>query len=140
MNSPRQMLTVTDHNRSFIDMTYVYPVVSRRADGVSVGINLNPNNACNWHCAYCQVPDLVRGRAPAIDLARLEAELRGFLADLIHGSWMERHVPEGARVIRDIAFSGNGEATTAEVFPEAVALVLRLHDEFGLSAQAVPVR
>ena len=53
---------------------------------------------------------------------------------------MERHVPEGARVIRDIAFSGNGEATSAEVFPEAVALVLRLHDEFGLSAQAVPVR
>ena len=82
----------------------------------------------------------MRGKAPAIDLARLEAELRGFLADLIHGDWMTRHVPEGARVIRDIAFSGNGEATSAEVFPEAVALVLGLRDEFGLSPQAVPVR
>lgn len=44
MNTRQQMLTVTDHNRSYIDMTYVYPVVSRRARGVSVGINLNPNN------------------------------------------------------------------------------------------------
>jgi hypothetical protein len=67
-----------DHNRSFIDMTYVYPVVSRRAGGVSVGINLNPNNACNWHCAYCQVPGLVRGAAPEIDLALLARELAGF--------------------------------------------------------------
>ncbi len=72
MNSSQQMLSVSDHNRSFISMTYVYPVVSRRAGGVSVGINLNPNNACNWHCAYCQVPDLVRGAAPEIDLEQVE--------------------------------------------------------------------
>ena len=92
MNSSHEMppgtvatLKVSDHDRDLAGLTYVYPVLSRRAGGVSIGINLNPNNACNWHCAYCQVPDLVRGRAPAIDLARLEAELRGFLADLIHG-------------------------------------------------------
>lgn len=133
-------LKVDNHDRDLAGLTYVYPVLSRRAGGVSVGINLNPNDACNWHCAYCQVPGLVRGKAPAIDLARLEAELRGFLADLIHGSWMERFVPEGARVIRDIAFSGNGEPTSAELFPEAVALVLRLRDEFGLAPQAVPLR
>lgn len=140
MNSSQQMLSVSDHNRSFISMTYVYPVVSRRAGGVSVGINLNPNNACNWHCAYCQVPDLVRGKAPDIDLLLLEHELSGFLADLIHGDWMERFVPEGSRVIRDIAFSGNGEPTSAEVFAEAVDRVLRVRDAFGLAADAVPVR
>lgn len=133
-------LTVSNHDRDLAGLTYVYPVLSRRAGGVSVGINLNPNNACNWHCAYCQVPNLARGKAPAIDLARLEAELRGFLGDLIHGTWMERFVPEGARVIRDVAFSGNGEPTSAEVFPEAVALVLRLRDEFGLLPSMVPLR
>ncbi len=120
-------------------LTYVYPVLSRRAGGVSVGINLNPNNACNWHCAYCQVPGLVRGKAPEIDLVRLEDELRGFLADLVHGDWMQRFVPEEARVIRDVAFSGNGEPTSAAVFPEAVELVVRLCAEFGL-AGTVPVR
>ena len=61
-------LTVTDHDRDVAGLTYVYPVVSRRAGGVSVGINLNPNNACNWRCVYCQVPDLVRGAAPVIDV------------------------------------------------------------------------
>lgn len=133
-------LKVSQHDRDLAGLTYVYPVLSRRAGGVSVGINLNPNNACNWHCAYCQVPDLVRGKAPDIDLLLLEHELSGFLADLTHGDWMERFVPEGSRVIRDIAFSGNGEPTSAEVFAEAVDRVLRVRDAFGLAADAVPVR
>jgi hypothetical protein len=138
MNMPSQMLTVTDHNRGFIDMTYVYPVVSRRAGGVSVGINLNPNNACNWHCAYCQVPGLVRGAAPEIDLALLEAELRGFLHALLHGSFMEEHVPPEARVIRDIAFSGNGEPTSSKMFAEIVERVIAIRNDAGLAD--VPVR
>ncbi len=137
--TPPHSLSVRNHDRDLAGLTYVYPVLSRRAGGVSVGINLNPNNACNWHCAYCQVPGLVRGKAPEIDLVRLEDELRGFLADLVHGDWMQRFVPEEARVIRDVAFSGNGEPTSAAVFPEAVELVVRLCTEFGL-AETVPVR
>ncbi len=133
-----QMLTVSDHNRSFIDMTYVYPVVSRRAGGVSVGINLNPNNACNWHCAYCQVPGLVRGASPEIDLPRLEGELAGFLDELIHGCFMAEHVPPEARVIRDIAFSGNGEPTGCRNFGEIVERVVAIRDAAGLGE--VPVR
>ena len=34
------MLTIEDHNRDVTGMTYVYPVISRRAGGVSIGINL----------------------------------------------------------------------------------------------------
>ena len=138
MNSNTQMLTVSDHNRSFIDMTYVYPVVSRRAGGVSVGINLNPDNACNWHCAYCQVPGLVRGAAPEIDLAQLEGELRQFLGELLHGSFMAEHVPPEAQVIRDIAFSGNGEPTSSKAFATIVERVVAIRDEVGLAA--VPIR
>lgn len=140
-------LSVINHDRDLAGLTYVYPVLSRRAGGVSVGINLNPNNACNWHCAYCQVPGLVRGKAPVIDLQVLERELRCFLHELVHGDWLLRHAPEGARVICDIAFSGNGEPTSAEEFREAVDLVLRLREEFGLGGPrseggpaAVPVR
>lgn len=138
MQNAGQMLTITDHNRSFSNLTYVYPVVSRRAGGVSVGINLNPNNACNWHCAYCQVPGLVRGAAPEIDLAILESELRGFLHELCYGRFMDEHVPAEAQVIRDIAFSGNGEPTSSKAFAEIVARVVAIRDEVGLSA--IPVR
>ena len=138
MNPDRQMLTVTDHNRGFIDMTYVYPVVSRRAGGVSVGINLNPNNACNWHCVYCQVPGLVRGAAPEIDGVKLEAELRGFLDELLHGRFMEDHVPPEMRVIRDIAFSGNGEPTSCKAFADIMERVVGIRNACGL--RNVPIR
>ncbi|HRP24903.1 radical SAM protein [Thauera sp.] len=135
-----QALSFRNHDRDLAGLTYVYAVLSRRAGGVSVGINLNPNNACNWHCAYCQVPGLVRGKAPEIDLAKLEDELHGFLGDLVQGEWMLRFVPQDMRVIRDIAFSGNGEPTSAKAFPEAIELAIRLRAEFGLAAEQVPLR
>ena len=128
------LLNSTDHRRDSANMTYVYPVISRRAGGVSVGINLNPNNACNWRCIYCQVPVLTRGTAPAIDLIQLEAELRRLLHDLVHGDFMSRRVPVEARRIVDIAFSGNGEPTSAREFAEAVRIAQCLRDEFQPTA------
>lgn len=132
MISTIPLLTISNHDRDLAGLTYVYPVLSRRAGGVSVGINLNPNNACNWHCAYCQVPGLVRGKAPVIDLAVLEAELSGFLSALVRGDWLAVNAPEGMRQIRDIAFSGNGEPTSAEAFTAAIDVVVRLRAAFGL--------
>ena len=113
-------------------MTYVYPVVSRRAGGVSVGVNLNPNNACNWACVYCQVPDLVRGTAPSIDLAQLESELRTMLNAIVHGDFMQTQVDEDMRRLNDIALSGNGEPTSAREFAAVVALIGTLLAEFEL--------
>jgi len=128
-------LTPVNHDRDSAGMTYVYPVVSRRAGGVSVGINLNPNNACNWACVYCQVPDLVRGTAPEIDLAQLEAELRAMLADILHGDFMQTRVPEGARRLNDIALSGNGEPTSAKAFPQVIELIGRVMADFDLNGK-----
>jgi len=125
-------LTSINHDRDSAGMTYVYPVVSRRAGGVSVGVNLNPNNACNWACVYCQVPDLVRGTAPDIDLAQLEAELRAMLADILHGDFMQTRVPEGARRLNDIALSGNGEPTSAKAFVQVIELIGRVMADFDL--------
>jgi wyosine [tRNA(Phe)-imidazoG37] synthetase (radical SAM superfamily) len=138
MTSSKVELNFRNHDRDLAGMAYVYPVLSRRAGGVSVGVNLNPNNACNWHCVYCQVPDLVRGAAPVIDLGQLERELDGFLEQLLHGDYMARHVPEGLREIRDIALSGNGEPTSAAAFPEVLRLIQRLRVRHGL--QGVPLR
>jgi len=125
-------LSTIDHDRNSAALRYVYPVVSRRAGGVSVGINLNPNNACNWRCIYCQVPDLTRGAAPPVDLAVLENELCGFLDELLHGDFMQTRVPEGARRINDIALSGNGEPTSAAEFAEVVELIARIRREMAV--------
>lgn len=139
MSTITSQLETQDHRRDFAGLTYVYPVLSRRAGGVSVGINLSPNNACNWHCAYCQVPGLVRGEAPPIDLVKLEAELTGFLADLASGRFMERHVPEGWRTVRDIAVSGNGEPTSSRQFALVVSLLGRVRDATGLGGTPIRV-
>lgn len=125
LSSQSNNLNVADHSRDSAGLRYVYPVVSRRAGGVSVGINLNTNNACNWRCIYCQVPDLVRGSAPPVDLRLLEKELRGFLHELLHGDFMRR-VPPEARRINDIALSGNGEPTSAQEFTEVIELIAKL--------------
>jgi wyosine [tRNA(Phe)-imidazoG37] synthetase (radical SAM superfamily) len=133
------MLTIEDHRRDSAGLRYVYPVISRRAGGVSVGINLNVNNACNWACVYCQVEDLTRGGPPPIDLDLLERELDGFLDDALHGGFMSREVPAEARHLMDIAFSGNGEPTSAAEFPEAVQVVRRVLERHGLAGK-LPVR
>lgn len=127
------MLTTTDHSRDSAGLTYVYPVISRRSGGLSIGINLNPNNACNWRCIYCQVPDLIRGTSPEIDLQQLQNELDEFLNDVIHGDFYDRYeVAEDLRIINDIAISGNGESTTSAEFDQVVELIGQSINRFGL--------
>ncbi len=131
-------LTVTNHDRDAANLQYVYPVVSRRAGGVSVGINLNPNNACNFRCVYCQVPNLVAGKGPEIDLKRLEQELRGLLDEVVRGDFMQRRVPQTARRLSDVAFSGNGEPTSSPQFHEAIEQVAVCLRDYGLLHQ-IPI-
>ena len=123
MQESSKLLNVTDHSRDIVGLTYVYPVVSRRAGGVSVGINLNPNSACNWRCIYCQVPELKRGSAPIIDLIKLEKELHDFLQEIMYGSFMQKQVKPNARRIIDIALSGNGEPTSAREFKQVIDII-----------------
>ena len=137
--TPARQLSVHDHSRDSAGLRYVYPVVSRRAGGVSVGINLNVNNACNWACIYCQVPGLARGGPPAVDLDLLEAELRGLLGEIVLGDYLQQHVPEGARRLVDVAFSGNGEPTAAREFEAAVGRVVAVLAEL-LPGGGLPLR
>ncbi len=130
-----QVLNIYDHDRDSAGLTYVYPVISRRAGGVSVGINLNTNNACNWRCIYCQVPDLKRGSAPEVDLEKLAGELRSFLRELLQGDFMQRRVPAEARRLNDIALSGNGEPTSAKEFVQVVDLIGTIMAEFDLTGK-----
>ena len=126
------MLSINDHSRDSAGMKYVYPVLSRRAGGVSVGINLNVNNACNWTCIYCQVPNLKRGGPPPIDLAQLKDELRQFLHEATQGDFLAKNAPPEARRLVDLAFSGNGEPTSAEEFSDAIDIAEQVLRDFKL--------
>ncbi len=118
-------LTVQDHNRDIAGFKYIYPVISRRSGGLSIGINFNTNNACNWQCVYCQVPDLKVGAAPELDLPLLAQELNIFLHDVLQGTFYERFAIEPEyRVIKDIAISGNGEPTSVKDFAQAIKVIV----------------
>ena len=123
---------MVDHDRSFAGMKYLYPVVSRRAGGVSIGINLNPNNACNWRCVYCQVPDLTRGAAPAVDWPQFESELTQMLDAICHGSYLAEHAPPEARTLKDFAVSGNGEPTSCPDFERVIRAIGEARVRYGL--------
>jgi wyosine [tRNA(Phe)-imidazoG37] synthetase (radical SAM superfamily) len=131
------ILTINNHSRDVAGLKYVYPVLSRRAGGLSIGINFNINNACNWRCIYCQVPGLKVGAAPDLDFQLLEDELRFFLDDVLNGDFYQRfHVDEDKRVIKDIAISGNGEPTSLKDFDKAVALIGKVATEAGILPQS----
>ncbi len=128
-----QKLTTNDHSRDSVGLKYVYPAMSRRSGGLSIGVNFNPNSACNWRCIYCQVPDLIRGTAPEMDFELLEQELRGFLADVLHGDFYDRfEIAPELRVIKDIAISGNGEPTSLVGFEKAIHLIGTIATELGI--------
>ncbi len=123
------LLTTARHDRDVVGLKYVYPVVSRRAKGVSIGINLNYDNRCNWRCVYCQVAGLERGAAPAVDLVQLESELISLVDTIEFDGFLERHVPAEYRHVSDIALSGNGEPTSSPQFCEVIELLARLRQE-----------
>lgn len=101
---------------------YIYPVWSRRAQGLSIGINLHPNHCCNWHCLYCQVPGLQRGPSPAIDSLQLIQELTDCL------DWLSHHCTPLTMqdCVQDIAFAGDGEPTTSPQFAQILQSVIDL--------------
>ncbi|MBY0379908.1 MAG: hypothetical protein K2P99_05850 [Burkholderiales bacterium] len=125
-------LTFSDHSRIFAEYTYVYPVLSRRSQGISLGINLSVNNACNWRCVYCQVDGLIRGKPYAISLTRLEYELDELLNVILNGNFLQHYAPNGMRRLNDICLSGNGEATLSDQFRQVVEIIIKLRNKYGI--------
>ena len=124
-----------DHRRIWQDFSYCYPVLSRRSKGVSLGVNLNPDKVCNFNCVYCEVDRATPGRKD-LDLDQLEREMAALLDLTASGALFATSPFDSARPeqrrLNDIAFSGDGEPTTAREFPEAVARIARLKAERGL--------
>ncbi len=106
----------------------VYPVISRRAGGLSVGVNLFPDRKrCSFDCPYCEVfpfrTDL------RFSLSALERGLRAVLSDAAE---------KGAEVA-DVSFSGNGEPTLSPRFASALDRAAALRDELAPAASLVVI-
>lgn len=116
------------HSRSFDDNRFVYPVVSRRSGGVSIGVNLNPDKYCNFDCVYCQVDRTLPGARVLrkLDLPQLRTELDDMVALATGGGLFEgtrfSATPPEYRCLKDIALSGDGEPTVSPVFGEVVQI------------------
>jgi wyosine [tRNA(Phe)-imidazoG37] synthetase (radical SAM superfamily) len=86
------------------------------------------------------VPNLTRGAPPPINLGLLQEELTRLLAAIEAGSlsFASDETPQkqySLADIRDVAFSGNGEPTSAAEFPHAVSLVQHILESHGLARQ-----
>jgi len=138
------MLSERSHPRQFRQNTYVYPVLSRRSGGISVGINLNPDKACNFDCIYCQVDRTKAPQERFVGLPKLLAELDGILTGLAPGGelWSEPEfasLPDEKRHVADIAFSGDGEPTTFKNFFEVVEACVEVKERTRGNAAKVVV-
>lgn len=125
-----------DHRRSWCDFDYCYPVISRRSKGVSLGVNLNPDKVCNFHCVYCEVDRQVPVRRKDVDLDQLEKEMAALLDLVASGELFETFpfssaLPEHRR-LNDIAFSGDGEPTTSKAFGVCVERLAALKKARGI--------
>ena len=69
------------HPRDWRRNRYVYPVISRRSSGLSIGVNLNPDTACNFDCVYCQVDRSIPPRVREVDPDIVRDELGRMVAD-----------------------------------------------------------
>ena len=131
------------HPRTWREFKYCYPVVSRRSRGLSLGVNLNPDQACNFDCVYCSVDRSLPSAVRSVDETELEREL-GVLLDLATSGaiWREEpfdRTPDALRRLNDLAFSGDGEPTSYAGFARMLALAQRLLATRGVDARIVVI-
>src|SRR5262245_796121 len=131
------------HPRQLGGNRYVYAVHSRRARGISVGINLNPDKICNFDCIYCQVDRTRPPELREVDEARLLDELEEVLRRGKDGTLFQEprfaDVPAGRRRLADVSFAGDGEPTTYPRFLEVVRQVVLLKRRLGLDGLKIAV-
>jgi wyosine [tRNA(Phe)-imidazoG37] synthetase (radical SAM superfamily) len=129
------------HDRLFEENRFVYPVLSRRSGGLSIGVNLNPDKVCNFDCIYCQVNRTTESETRFVELDQLLDELDRMLEWVLSARIFESgkfsDTPEQLRTLRDIAFSGDGEPTTYRNFDEIIQACATLKQKHQLDDVAM---
>lgn len=116
--------------RDFLENRFVYAVISPRARGLSVGVNMNPDKRCNYDCVYCEVNRGERSRELKLDVPVMMTELERTL-EMVHSGDIRqrpsyRSAPAELLELRHITLSGDGEPTLCPNFAEAVEAVVHL--------------
>lgn len=116
--------------RDFLENKFVYLVISPRANGLSIGLNLNPFVNCNLDCLYCEVDRNAARAGGDFDVARMAVEL-GQTLELAQGGWLRQwpryaKLPADLLKVRHVALSGDGEPTLSNQFLEATKAVIDL--------------
>jgi wyosine [tRNA(Phe)-imidazoG37] synthetase (radical SAM superfamily) len=119
--------------RHFLDRRFVYAVISQRARGLSIGVNLNPDKHCNFKCLYCEVDRDQPGLERKVNVRVMAAELNALLEMTNQGRMREfpefKHAPEELLALKEVALSGNGEPTLCPNFGEIVHEVVHLRSQ-----------
>jgi len=117
--------------RKFHGNRYVYTVLSQRAGGLSIGINLNPDQRCNFDCIYCEIDRDGRGGARGVHVPEMIRELEQMLALVRDGRLSDlgyEGMPAELLALKEIALSGDGEPTLCPNFREALEAILELRE------------
>jgi wyosine [tRNA(Phe)-imidazoG37] synthetase (radical SAM superfamily) len=117
----------------FAGSNCVYAVISSRARGLAVGVNLNPNQYCNFDCAYCEVdrfgsphgnaPVPVNAQAVAHDLAAALSMIQA--GALLKHPYFASLPPEVLRLVH-VPISGDGEPTLCPNFLDVMEAIVHL--------------
>lgn len=127
----RSQLSTVCHSRAYGHFTYIYPVISRRSHGLSIGVNLSLDNRCNYNCVYCEVDRSVSLPRAAVDLDAFRGELCRMLSDL-------KAQPHGLKV-RDVTFAGNGEPMAIGCLDRCIDLAAEALASLGFTKTPVVV-
>ena len=116
--------------RDFLENQHVYLVISPRAGGLSIGINVNPVLKCTFQCMYCEIDRTQPARVSRFDVEKMGAELLGTF-ELAHSGGLRKrpryaNLPEDLLQVRHVALSGDGEPTLSSHFVDALETLVHL--------------
>jgi wyosine [tRNA(Phe)-imidazoG37] synthetase (radical SAM superfamily) len=121
--------------REFMGNQFVYAVITSRAGGLSVGVNMNPDQRCNFDCCYCEVRRIPEKLGAQLELQTLKQELlhvvamayRGHLRTLDQFAMLPAELLE----LKEVALSGDGEPSLVSNFDEVVREILLIRHLTG---------
>jgi wyosine [tRNA(Phe)-imidazoG37] synthetase (radical SAM superfamily) len=131
--SSQSLATAFGRPRNSLNNRFVYTVLSQRAHGLSIGVNLTPGKQCNFDCVYCEVNRDRPGLDNRVDIKVMSAELVNLLRLVQENKLCElpwfRHLPPELLELKEVALSGDGEPTLCPNFGDIIRELARLRSQ-----------